>query len=107
MIYKVKHVSNYSQKTRKQRRGKNVTKMTTYCRFYKGVKFVVVVSSISWLVSIAGMVEVEEKQLGDCCRYLMLVESYMCTAGWSLWAADVGRVLDVYSRKNFVFLFGA
>ena len=49
--------------------------MTIYCRFYKGVKFVVVVSLISWLVSVAGMVEVEEKQLHDRCGYLMLVES--------------------------------
>ena len=54
--------------------------MTIYCRFYNGVKFVVkfvvVMSLISWLVSVAGMVEDEEKQLDNRCRYLMLVESW-------------------------------
>ena len=60
MIYKVKHVSRDSQKQwRKQRRGNNYDKkVTIYCRFYKSVKFVVkfvvVISLISWLVSVGG-----------------------------------------------------
>ena len=72
--------------------------MTIYCRFYKGVKFVVVVSSISWLV--AGMVEVEEKQLDDRCEYLMLVESQMCAAGRSLRVADVGRAVECAAGRS-------
>ena len=39
----------------------------------------VVMSLISWLVSVAGN-EVREKQLDDRCGYLMLVESWMCAA---------------------------
>ena len=67
--------------------------MTIYCRFYKFVvKFVVVMSLISWLVSVAGNVNhYEKKQLDDRCRYLMLVESWMCAAGWTLQVADAGR----------------
>ena len=39
----------------------NITKVTIYCRVYKGVKFVRGVSSARRLMSVAGMVEVEEK----------------------------------------------
>ena len=80
MIYKVKRVNNDNQKTMKETKIEVtiITKVTIYCRFYNGVKFVVkfvvVVSLISWLVSVAGMVEVEEKQQDDRCGYLMLVE---------------------------------
>ena len=60
------------------------------------VKFVVVVSLISWWVSVAGMVEVEEKQPDDHFGYLMLVESWSCAAGRTLRVADAGRRRDWY-----------
>ena len=67
MIYKVKRVSNDSQKDYEGNKGEvtNITNMTIYCRFYKGVKFVRGESSARWLVSVASMVEIEEKQLDD------------------------------------------
>ena len=46
--------------------------MTIYLSYLQRayVKFMVVVSSARWLVSVAGMVEVEEKQQDDRCGLL-------------------------------------
>ena len=64
MIYKVKRVSNESQKTMKETKANNnITKMTI-CHIYKGVCKVCdscIMSSARWLVSVVGMVEVVDR----------------------------------------------
>ena len=52
MIYKVKHVSKRQPKDNEGNKGK-VT-IITKSRFYKRVKFVIFMSLVNWLVSVAG-----------------------------------------------------